>query len=149
MPQDLTVQTPDGKLNIRVAAWIEQGVKLLVREFPDGTISLPGGRVKFGEASLDAAIREVHEETGEQLRNARLFTIIENFFSYNQPYHEILFIYTGNLPYKALYEGIDQTNQKIYWLEQSQVNRLKPDMLSKLVNQKNRNEILHLINRDC
>lgn len=148
MSQDLTLHTPDGNLNIRVAAWIEQENKLLVSEFPDGTISLPGGRMKFGETSLQAVIREVQEETGEQFVNARLFAIIENFFYYKKPFHEILFVYTGDIPHKELYEGVDQANQKLYWLEQSKVNLLKPDILADLVNKNKGNEIIQLVNRE-
>lgn len=148
MPQDLTLHTPDGTLNIRVAAWIEYEDKLLVSEFPDGTISLPGGRMKYGEASLQAVIREVEEETGAQFLNARLFAIIENFFYYEKPFHEILFVYTGDIPYKEVYEGIDQADQKVYWLEQSKVDQLKPEMLTKLVSKRMYNKIIHLINED-
>ncbi|HEY4623291.1 MAG TPA: NUDIX domain-containing protein, partial [Solibacillus sp.] len=84
MPQDLTVPLKEGKLNIRVAIWIEQEENILVSEFPNDLITLPGGRIKFDEASNDAAIRELYEETGERLMNVKLFAIIENFFLLGQ-----------------------------------------------------------------
>lgn len=42
---DLTLNTDIGKLNIRVAAWIENRNNIPVSKFPSGIISLPGGRV--------------------------------------------------------------------------------------------------------
>ena len=42
---DLTLNTDTGKLNIRVAAWIEDQSNILVSKFPDGVISLPGGKI--------------------------------------------------------------------------------------------------------
>ena len=83
MTQDLTISFTDGKLNIRVAIWIEHEENILVSEFPNNIITLPGGRVKFDEASNDAAIRELYEETSEQLENMQLFAVIENELSRN------------------------------------------------------------------
>lgn len=53
---DLTLDTDSGKLNIRVAAWIESQNSLLVSKYPDGIISLPGGRVKFSETTSEAVV---------------------------------------------------------------------------------------------
>ncbi|HPR82048.1 MAG TPA: hypothetical protein PK268_09295, partial [Enterococcus sp.] len=58
---DLTLDMPEGKLTIRVAAWIEQENQLLVATYPDGTISLPGGRLKFSETTLAGIYRELFE----------------------------------------------------------------------------------------
>ena len=77
---DLTLNTDLGKLNIRVAAWIESQNNILVSKFPGGINSLPGGRVKFTETTLEAIKREVLEETGEELYEIELFSVIENFF---------------------------------------------------------------------
>lgn len=51
---DLTLNTDIGKLNIRVAAWIESRNNIPVSKFPSGIISLPGGRVKFSEITIEA-----------------------------------------------------------------------------------------------
>lgn len=77
---DLTLNTDTGKLNIRVAAWIESRNNIPVSKFPSGIISLPGGRVKFSETTIEATKREVLEETGKELYEIELFSIIENFF---------------------------------------------------------------------
>jgi 8-oxo-dGTP pyrophosphatase MutT (NUDIX family) len=63
-----------------------------------------GGGVEFGEYSLDAAIREVQEEIGEEIENVRLITISENIFDYNTiNEHEIVFVYKADLKNKESY----------------------------------------------
>lgn len=51
--KDLTLDIAEGKLNIRVAAWIEHEDQILVFTFPDWSISLVGGRLKFSETTLE------------------------------------------------------------------------------------------------
>ena len=57
MTQDLTVDIAEGRLNIRVAAIIQQDDKILVSQWPNGTISLVGGRVALGETTQAAISR--------------------------------------------------------------------------------------------
>lgn len=132
MSEDLTVKMNAGKLNIRVAAWIVHDDNLLVSQFPDGSISLPGGRVQLRETSIEAIEREILEETGVQLSTPKLFAVIENFFHDKDYFHEILFIYRGQIPIQANYNGQDSISQKISWLPLTQVNELKPDILVNL-----------------
>lgn len=132
MSEDLTVKMNAGKLNIRVAAWIVHDDNLLVSQFPDGSISLPGGRVQLRETSIEAIEREILEETGVQLSTPKLFAVIENFFHDKDYFHEILFIYRGEIPIQQKYIGQDSISQKISWLPLTQVNELKPDILVKL-----------------
>lgn len=148
MKEDLTIGIVNGKVNIRVAAWIECNNEILVSSFPDGTISLPGGRVKFGEASLEAIVREIREETGETLLNPELFAIIENFFNADTDFHEYLFIYKGTISKKETYEGADKSEQAITWTTTENVTSLKPDCLRKLVTSTSDQGILHLVNVD-
>lgn len=148
MAQDLTIPLEEGKLNIRVAIWIEHEEELLVSEYPNGIITLPGGRVKFDEASSDAAIRELYEETGEQLMDVKLFAIIENFFTLGQAYHEILYVYRGMIPYKETYEGIDCDDEKLYWLPKTDIYKLKPFALTQLVHKTDEFGVVHIVNRD-
>ena len=132
MSEDLTVKMNEGKLNIRVAAWIVHDDNLLVSQFPDGSISLPGGRVQLRETSIEAIEREILEETGVQLDTPKLFAVIENFFHDKDYFHEILFIYRGQIPIQSNYNGQDSSRQKISWLPLAQVNDLKPDILVNL-----------------
>ena len=147
---DLTLNTDTGKLNIRVAAWIEDQSNILVSKFPDGVISLPGGRVKFSETTIEAIKREVLEETGEEFYEIELFSIIENFFSEKKTkkdFHEFLFVYKGKVRQKYKYSG-DNNNQIIVWEPLEAIKRLKPNILNQLVGHENQNDVIHLINID-
>ena len=148
---DLTLNTGIGKLNIRVAAWIESRNNILVSKFPSGIISLPGGRVKFSETTVEAIKREVLEETGEEFYEIELFSIIENFFLEKQSkkdFHEFLFVYKGKIKKRKKYSGIDNSNQDIIWEPLDVIKELKPNILNQLIGYKNQNNIIHLIHTD-
>lgn len=148
---DLSLDTDLGKLNIRVAAWIESQNSLLVSKYSDGIISLPGGRVKFSETTLEAVKREILEETGEEFYDVELFSVIENFFLEKQTkrdFHEFLFVYKGKIREKKEYHGVDKDNQNITWGSLKVINELKPSVFSELVGFKNINNITHLVNID-
>ena len=64
-----------------------------------------GGRVEFGETAETALRREFMEEFNTGLENLSFIKVIENIFTYNgQPGHEVVFIYSGNLADKSLYQ---------------------------------------------
>ncbi len=71
------VERPD---SVDVIAVVEDRVILLHQKQPYGVpfISLPGGRVEEGENSLDAAGRELLEETGYQSENLSLWRTLED-----------------------------------------------------------------------
>lgn len=149
MVDDLTIDTSIGKLNVRVAAWIERNDEILVSSFPDGTISLPGGRVKFGETSLKAVTREIFEETGETLCTPELYAVVENFFTTDNSFHEYLFIYKGTVSNKETYGGTTETNnQTISWSNIENVSRLKPYCLKELADSSSEDGVLHFVNID-
>lgn len=63
---------------VRVLALDGQGRVLLVRHsYGSGTWMLPSGGLRRGEDPLEAAARELAEETGCVLANARLVLVIE------------------------------------------------------------------------
>lgn len=148
---DLTLNTDLGKLNIRVAAWIESQNNILVSKFPGGINSLPGGRVKFTETTLEAIKREVLEETGEELYEIELFSVIENFFLEKQSkknFHEFLFVYKGEIKKREKYSGVDNTDQDIVWEPLEVIKELRPNSLNQLIGYRNQNDIIHLVHNN-
>lgn len=148
---DLTVDFPNGTLNVRVAAWIEADDHILVATFPDGIISLPGGQLKFAENTLDGIQREILEETGTTLESAKFFAIIENFFfdkQYGKHFHELLYIYTGQISKDIRYKFQISDQEKISWMPKSRIDEIKPDILQKLALTQNQHYIQHCVNRE-
>ena len=105
MSQDLCVKMQDGILNIRVGAIIIKDGKFLMVENDrfDHMYSV-GGRLKFGETTEEAVVREVYEETGVKMDIDRLGFIHENFFpgdslvKRGNVVHEISFFYYMKVP---------------------------------------------------
>ena len=82
MNKDMTVPCEDGLINIRVGAIIMKNGKLLMvgNDIRSDYLYSVGGRIKFGETSEEAIVREVYEETGVKLEIDRLGFIHENYF---------------------------------------------------------------------
>lgn len=81
MNHDMTVPCEEGLINLRVGAIIMKNGKILMvgNDSADYLYSV-GGRIKFGETSEEAVIREVYEETGVKLDVDHLGFIHENYF---------------------------------------------------------------------
>lgn len=116
---DLTVSLPEGKVNVRVAAWCERDDKLLVCRYPDHTVTLPGGRVKFGETTVTALKREIKEELNTTCLTIEYLGIIENLFKQKDAYHEFLFVYKVEL---AEHDRFQATATEVFsWVECTKV----------------------------
>ncbi len=89
------------KLIYRVACVMTHDDKILLhRGEMDSFYALPGGSVEFGETSIEAIHREIHEELGATVETGNLLWVAENFFEYmNKDCHEI------GLYYKAQFSG--------------------------------------------
>ena len=83
------------RFNYRVAGIaLREGQVLLQYQAGMDHWCLPGGRVEFGETSVDALKREMLEETEETVQVGRLLWVAESFFrSEEQKYHELGFYY--------------------------------------------------------
>lgn len=81
MNKDMTVPCEDGIINLRVGAIIMMNGKILMvgNDRADYLYSV-GGRIKLGETSEEAVVREVFEETGVKMEVDRLGFIHENYF---------------------------------------------------------------------
>ena len=106
MNQDMTVPCEDGLINIRVGAIIMKKGKILMvanKIRPEYMYSV-GGRIKFGESSEQAVVREVFEETGYKLEVDRLGFVQENYFygdaatNMGKVIYEISFFYYMKVP---------------------------------------------------
>jgi len=83
-----------------------------------------GGHVRYNERSVDTVKREFLEEINAELINIELITVLENFFEWNgEHYHEINFVYKGELADKSLYHKHDipfldpkYSNAKVKWI---------------------------------
>ncbi len=148
--QDLIAELTGGRLNIRVAAIIRNQDNILVSKWPDGTMSLVGGRVAIGESTQAAVGREVIEETGLEVKSSQLHAIIENFFTFeDQFYHEFLFVYDVETSSFELDQSApDFEEQDILWLPISESASLQPEVLSYVVRDKS-DQILHLVNQEA
>ncbi len=94
---DLSMMIEDVKFNYRAGLMIKKGDSILVECNPDiDFVTIPGGRVKTLESSLDALQREIKEEMHVDIleTEVKMKALIENFFEMNnKKYHEIYFLY--------------------------------------------------------
>ena len=100
--QDLTFKTTNGRFNYRVGAIIiRDGWILMVRNNSSPCYYSVGGRIRYGETSEEAIVREVFEETGCQLEIERLGFVHENFFTEQitkEIFHELALYYYMKIP---------------------------------------------------
>ena len=92
---DISFDLDDQRINLRVAAVVSRGDKvLLCRVWDEDWWFLPGGRIKTNETSLEALERELTEELGSDFRVIRPLVCSENFFDLDGwAFHEICTFY--------------------------------------------------------
>lgn len=140
---DLSVALAEGKLNIRVAAWCEVEGKLLVCHYQDQTITLPGGRVKFGESTVEALTREIKEELDTTCVSIDYLGVIENLFEQKVAYHELLFVYVVELAEKNRFKQTQ--TEEFAWIPLIKIqDQLVPQALVNL----KKTPKTHMINKE-
>jgi ADP-ribose pyrophosphatase YjhB (NUDIX family) len=94
---DLSMMIEDVKFNYRSGLLIQKGDSILVECNPDiDFVTIPGGRVKTLESSLDALKRELKEEMHVDILDTevKMKALVENFFEMNnKKYHEMYILY--------------------------------------------------------
>ncbi len=91
-----------------------------------------GGGIEFQEKSLATAKREIMEELGATLQNEKFLTVVENIFEYNgKPYHEITFLYSGDLKEESFYkmEKVQRLDFKSEYAEWISIPDLKENKI--------------------
>ena len=58
----------------------------------DGTWSIPGGHLEFGESFEDTAIREVKEETGLKIKNVRFGAVTNDVFEAEDKHYVTIWV---------------------------------------------------------
>jgi ADP-ribose pyrophosphatase YjhB (NUDIX family) len=74
LSRDSGYATP--KVGVRAAVF-QDGKILLVRERADGRWCMPGGYVDVGDSPSEAAVREVREESGFEVRAVKLLAVVD------------------------------------------------------------------------
>ena len=153
---DITFMIEDIQFNVRVAAYIKNGNKILIEQRKDATsVGLPGGRVKIGENSIQALKREIKEEMQEELEFVASKAVIENFYESkytNGLCHEVLFILEMEFKNKDAYLknniiNMEDNGSVFKWMDIEEVknNDFKPDIYKQYLDKE---EFRHIINKD-
>lgn len=94
---DITFKTECGRFNLRVAAVILNGERLLaMKDERSPYFYLPGGRIALGETAEDAVLRELREELGIEAKVVRPLYVVQSFFDEEvtlEKFHELCFYY--------------------------------------------------------
>ena len=105
MPDPLT-----GYLRVKaVCVFLHRGRVLALEAFDatkQQTFRVPvGGRVEFGERTVDAIEREIIEELSAGVIDLRLLGVLENLFTFDGGQgHEIVFVYDGRFTDPSMYD---------------------------------------------
>lgn len=132
-PVDLTLKTEKGIFNHRVAAVITQNHKLLAQKnVKTDEYYLVGGRVRFGESSEEALVREIKEELGVSVSDFKPLWINECFFiDEGRRFHEIGMYYLVDIrntdfnKYETVFETHEDSRTNTYeWLETDKLDQV-------------------------
>lgn len=158
---DLKIKSETQEFHGRTCGIIKQdNMVLIMRVNKTNYYHIPGGHIEIGEDSKAGVIREIKEEIGCDVEEARLFAIQENFWERNErECHGIEFYYiikpSIKLPIKN-YERIenDKGEEKLLdfrWVTAQELKNvdLKPSNIKELIiNGKYLDGLVHIIERN-
>lgn len=146
---DLTLNTGKGLFNHRVAAVIVKNNKLLAQKnTKTNEYYLVGGRVRFGESSEEALVREIKEELDITVTDFKPLWINECFFIEDgRKFHEIGMYYLVDISntdfnnYETVFETKEENRINTYeWLDIDRLGNyvLYPQFIKDKINNTNR-----------
>lgn len=98
------------KIKIKAMCLLHKNGKVLVSKCFDKVKNehfyrVLGGSMNFFETSETGVRREIQEELNSEIKNLKFIDVIENLFIYEgDKGHEVVFLYSGDLSRKELYE---------------------------------------------
>lgn len=97
--KDVNFSEGNSRFNFRVAIYLENNGRILLHKSPAFDFwNMPGGRVKMGETTRQAIIREIEEELELQIDELNLIHVGENIFEWQGlTVQELLFVYYANI----------------------------------------------------
>lgn len=121
---DLEIVNENQRLKVRANGIIINNGKVLLCKIKQNTFwCLPGGHIHLMEDSKTAVLREISEEVCIDFEDAKLCTVMENFFisRTGKEYHEIDFFYLmsgGEIPPEKLvdYDFLENDEGKMVHL---------------------------------
>ena len=138
---DVNFSIENNRFNFRVAGFIMIDNKILLQKSPQMDFyNLPGGRVKFGESTKDAIVREIKEELCIDIDTPELFYVAENFFKWeDKDVQELVFIYKIDIDKKYLeilehHKVPDNATEYTYWIDVDKLQSItcKPNLIYSL-----------------
>ena len=120
---DIYINTSSGEFKLRAAALIINDNKLLLvnhRDYP-GFFTI-GGKVVYGETTLETVEREAYEETGIHFKAERLVFVNERIFD---GHHEIVFFYLMSGATDKLIDGshTEKPEEQMHWIAIDELER--------------------------
>lgn len=128
---DLVIRGEQQDFKVRVSGILldESGRVAVNVDRYEEFVSLPGGKVKFGETSQQAVVREFSEEMGLSVSATRLIAVVENQFSYRGKLSQgIEFYWLVEIiaTEKFARDGLEQA---VVWRGTTDLEDLKPAVL--------------------
>lgn len=158
---DLKIKSETQEFHGRTCGIIKQGDKFLImRVNKTNYYHIPGGHIEIGEDSKTGVIREIKEEIGCDVQEARLFAIQENFWTRNEKEcHGIEFYYIIKPKHKLEmkdYERVENDKGEEMLLEFKWVTSeelkdidLRPNNIrNMLINEEYLKGLIHIVKRD-